>query len=152
VYFKRCPQCEGEYQYTVSQCADCGVALEDAPVHQQRDTTPLPDASQLVGLRTGAPLEMADLAEALQRAGIGSRIDSDPPGRGFGRYVSVYVRERDYEAAHQVDHEVFASRTPEAAELDPPATADTGACPACGASLAQDAASCRECGLEFPEG
>jgi hypothetical protein len=164
VFFRRCPQCGGEYQYTVSVCADCGCALEDAPVAPQLDATPLPHASQLVPVRAGSPWSIEELAEALRHAGISSRIDSHPPGEplrgpehatqygysGAMAKVAVYVREQDYEAAQRVDAEVFASRTPHAAVLDA-ASGDPGVCPGCGTPLSQGAASCAECGLEFPE-
>ena len=80
MFFRRCPQCGGEYQYTVSHCADCGCALEDAPPDPQLDTTPLAHASQLVPVRIGSPWNIEELAEALRHAGISSRIDSHPPG------------------------------------------------------------------------
>jgi hypothetical protein len=163
VFFRRCPQCGGEYQYTVSRCADCGCALEDAPADSQLDTTPLPHASELVPVRIGSPWSSEELAGALQQAGISSRIDSHPPGQplrgpeqasrdGFSgslARVAVYVRERDLEAAQRVDAELFASRTPDATLGA--ASGDSGMCPGCGIPLSQTAASCAACGLEFPE-
>ena len=164
--FKRCTQCGAEYQRTVERCVDCGARSSTRwiRIRGARASRRVAAAGRRAGLlRVADPWRLEELAEALQRAGIGSRIDSDPPGgrianpEDTGEYgrsgadarVAIYVRESDLDAARRVRPEMLARRTPDLGRSS--RRAELNACPACGGALSPDAAECVACGLAFPE-
>jgi len=166
--FKNCPSCGGEFVAHVSECPDCRVALvhpeQLAAARSQIDSgergSTLENAALL---RHGTTMQLRELAEALAAAGIACGIDTDPPGAAikgsarvsrmgnFGQDVqlAVYVAAGDYGAANAIADQWLA-RTAPGAELAQPA-GELAQCPACGERIAEGAASCASCGLEFPE-
>lgn len=58
----------------------------------------------------------------------------------------LFVRRHDYDPAHEILREVCAERDPDLADGGVHEF-ELGACPACGASVAEDAAACPDCGL-----
>jgi hypothetical protein len=115
----------------------------------------------LVCIRVGDPWRVREIAEALENAGVTCRIDTYPPGadvapqrrgRGAGTAteMGVYVADADAQAAAQIADEHERSRMPEVETEQPEWEGDPGRCPGCGTALEPAAASCAECGLEFP--
>jgi uncharacterized OB-fold protein len=165
--FKSCPSCGGEFVPHVSECPDCRVALvhaDELAARRERElAAPGPGLEDAALLRRGTTLQLRELAEALTAAGIACGIDTDPPGaaiRGsarvsrmgsFGQDVqlALYVEARDYTAANAVADQWLAGSAP-GAELAQPA-GELAHCPACGEAIAEGAAACAACGLEFPE-
>jgi hypothetical protein len=161
--FKSCPTCGGEFQLWVSVCPDCQVALVEGPVTVAVSPPPqeLPPARELVCLERGDPWHLRELAEALQERGISCRIDVHPPdaairpparrGAPTQTRFGLYVRAGDQAQAAEVRGEHLERAVPDAAGLGGEPGALLADCPACGSPLAEGAASCASCGLEFPE-
>ena len=161
--FKHCPECKGEFQPWVTLCPDCGVALQTAPDQPSpKAQRELPPAHELVCMERGDPRALLEVAERLQAEGLSCRIDVHPPetpirplarqgsgaiAKGFG----LYVRAADLEAARRIQTEHLRRSLPEAAGEALATGSELVDCPACGAALAEGAASCASCGLEFPE-
>ena len=112
-------------------------------------------------VRVGDPWRVREIAEALETAGIGCRIDTYPPGAGVqpqrgGRgagaatQMGVYVAPADFETALATAAEHERGRMPELEAEDPLWDGDPGSCPGCGTPLPPASESCAECGLEFP--
>ena len=164
--YKRCRDCGAEFQHWVAKCSDCGGELDWAPQAEPEPEPgpPLPPTSELTLLRITDPWDARQLAEALQAAGIPSRVER-PPESAVSKggpadplrlretrdlRIGVYVRLTDLAAAAEVETEVVARSSPAIAELAEVAAPDANACPACGAALDPSAPRCAECGLEFP--
>jgi hypothetical protein len=105
---------------------------------------------------------LRQLAERLEAAGLACAIDTDPPGAAIGAggarrgaaasraaQLAIYVRESDLPAAAAV-HQAWMAEGLADADAAGPIGAVSG-CPGCGEPLADDAAACASCGLEFPE-
>jgi hypothetical protein len=139
------------------------VALVEGAVAVPPPLAPeeLPPARELVCVERGDPWHLRELAEALQERGISCRIDVHPPdaairpparrGAPTQTRFGLYVRAGDQAQAAQVRGEHLERAVPDAAGLDGEPGALLSDCPACGAPLAEGAASCASCGLEFPE-
>jgi hypothetical protein len=157
-----CPECGEEYLPTVSECADCRVALVAAGSAAPAAPTSreLPPVSQLVCVRTASLGFAQGLSDLLSEAGITHRLEAQEPdepapeaaarGRFVDRPFGVYVREQDLADAREVDREFMRRQFPDVAE-DATVGAVGEGCPACGAAVAADAAECPECGLALLE-
>lgn len=164
---KTCPSCGDEFIQSMVRCPDCGVDLVVGPV--ERPAPPeLPPATELAPICRGEPWEMQRIAEALQDAGIASRVDTYPPsgsgarpGAGTTREeeevpasligsLCVYVAFDDVQAATALAQQVQLGAV--LGELGEGADQAPGdGCPACGAALPEGAVACPDCGLEFPD-
>jgi len=157
--FKHCPSCRSEFQEWVATCPDCRVPLvaPGTPLPPPEAPEVLPAASELVAVERGLPAELRTLAEAFQHEGIASRIDAAPGADGVGRGAvgpnafALYVREVDLPTAVRVRNAHLERVVPDAAGLTAGVGAELAACPACEAPLAEGAAECESCGLEFPD-
>lgn len=162
--FKTCPECGGEFQAWVTRCPDCDVALAIASgeVVARPARRELPHASELVCVDRGDPWHLRELAERFQQQGVSCRIDVYPPDaaiqpparRGTGASATqfgLYVRPEDVALAQQLRAEHLKRVVPDAHALSGEAGGALSDCPACGEPLAEGAASCASCGLEFPE-
>jgi len=162
--FKTCPSCGGEFVLHVSECPDCRVALVHAEELAARSESEIRGALESAALlRHGTTAQLRELAEALDAAGIACAIDTDPPGAAiknsarvsrmgnFGQeaQLAIYVEARDHMGASAIADQWLA-RTAPGAELAQPA-GELAQCPACNEPIAEGAASCASCGLEFPE-
>ena len=112
-----CPKCGAEYREGFSECADCGVALVDAPpAAKPREHTHTdlrgpfsPDDDTVELLRTNR-VEAEVIAARLQSEGIPAVVfDSDPYGSGplltSSEGVRVMVRRADLEVAAALANE-----------------------------------------------
>ena len=163
--FKTCPACGGEFQSWVARCPDCDVALVIASGEAPpAPPTPreLPHARELRCIERGDPWHLRELAERLQEQGVSCRIDVYPPegqirppaqrGAGTsGTQFGLYVQAEDAALAQQLRSQHLAQVVPDAHALAAEAGAALTECPACGEPLAEGAASCASCGLEFPD-
>lgn len=166
---KTCPECGAEYTPRALTCADCNVAL----VLKRERTRPAraggddPWAALPPG-PAGLLIEddqhaVAHYVDRLEEIGIAAAVlpvvrvnqagvlEPVPDGSGAGFRTQLFAARDDYAEAAPVVAAAFARRNPSLAEtpyLEFPAEG----CPACGAPLADDAASCPDCGLEFAAG
>ncbi len=157
---KICPSCRAEYQPVAERCSDCDVGL----VHPEPATSALlPPARDLSALVRCDPWEATRIAQALQEAGIPSRIDSYPPGEAIsagdfvyggrgGRDVEVcvYVTEADRVRADAVLDRFRARTLPDAPDSDL-AAGESEHCPACGSAIPEAGTACADCGLGLPD-
>ncbi len=157
-HYKYCPSCRGEFQYTVSRCVECDVALvlfEELP---DEEANAFPPLRELVLLRDGDRAWILVLAERLRAAEVGYRLESMaslfkegvlPEGAG-ATGEGLFVRP---EQAQQAIEIAEAHRSEELEKLkaegggEGEAVAD--ACPACGHLLQASAEECPDCGLPF---
>jgi hypothetical protein len=172
-----CPRCRAEYRPEIETCADCGAALlrpgESPPPEVEADPDPpqpiaslapgllSPEEPGLVCVRIDEDEWIKMLAAALLERGLPHtvRVETSPDpqlvrkgGRfGYGWTFGLYVRERDAEAAREVERELQAAGLPEVAGRVEKGERDAHVCPACGASLEPRDAECPACGLNFPE-
>jgi hypothetical protein len=162
--FKTCPGCSQEYQAWATRCAQCELVLEFAS--DLRAQAPrgegggggdaLPPASELVLVELQGPWYLEELAQALAEHGISSRVDAHADAAEARRAgqpapLGLYVRPDDFRDARALAQEFARARLPDA-ESAATAPRLAAECPACGEPVRGDAASCAECGLEFPEG
>lgn len=148
---KICPDCGEEYVHSAVTCVHCEVALVHAEEAHSAPSQELPPASELSPIRIASSGWALALSELLVEAGIPHRVEvvsEDAAGRrgsGPGPY-GVYVRSEDAERARTLDTRHLEREIPDLPEgwEGSPAGED---CPACGASVADDAAECPDCGL-----
>jgi hypothetical protein len=112
--------------------------------------------SEFVGLTWRRPAELAPLVEALEGAGVRYVLADDSQVRirgsgGVGQFSGLYVfvHQNDLDRAREIEQRQLRESLPDLPEDG--AARDEGACPACGEPLAESAAECGSCGLEFPE-
>jgi uncharacterized OB-fold protein len=151
--YKVCPECGGEYQYTVATCVDCGVPLVFPEEIARRDAGELHLSPSLVRLRTAPTLWVRALAADLARAGIPYAVDRRK-AREEGE-LSLYVRRQDREAAAALDAVYEPAEDPEepakagrAEERDEPAYK---VCPQCGGEYRPEIERCADCGAFLVE-
>lgn len=150
---KYCPECREEYVHSVLVCADCGVALvlsvEASPVRE------LPEASELVRVRTSTLAWAHSFSELLVEAGVPHRVE--PEGDSVrvsgiaadAQLCSVFVRPEDREEAARLDALHMRSQIPDVPEDFAGPAAEEGHCPACGEPADLAAPECASCGLAF---
>lgn len=151
--YKVCPECGGEYQYTVATCVDCGVPLVFPEEIARRDARELPLSPGLVRLRTAPILWVRALAADLARAGIPYAVDRRK-AREEG-LLSLYVRGQDLETAAALD----AAYGPGDAAEEPATTErredrdepDYKVCPECGGEYRREIERCADCGIALVE-
>jgi len=147
--YKVCPECGGEYQYTVETCVDCEVPLVFPQQIAERDARELRLSAGLVHLRTAPILWVRALAADLARAGIPYAIDRRK-ARDAGT-LSLYVQRRDLAAAAPFDA-TYAPVEPAAADREEPESEpDYKVCPSCGGEYRRDVERCADCGAELVE-
>jgi predicted amidophosphoribosyltransferase len=151
--YKVCPECGGEYQYTIATCVDCGMPLVFPEEISRRDARELPLSPGLVRLRTAPILWVRALAADLERAGIPHAVDRRR-AREEG-VLSLYVRRRDREAAAALDALYGPAEAPESApkvearrDVDEPAFK---VCPECGGEYRPEIERCADCGILLVE-
>jgi ribosomal protein L40E len=164
---KTCPECGSEYTARAQSCADCHVALvwrreRPRPIRagQGDPWAALPDGP--AGLLIEDDQHAIDYyVDLLADAGIPSAVlpvlrsrfdgglEPVPDGSGVGFRTQLFAARADYETADLMVRDGFARRNPALAET-PYLEFPSEGCPACGASLPEDAAACPDCGLEFP--
>lgn len=147
--YKVCPECGGEYQYTVAACVDCDVPLVFPEEISRRDAGELPLSPGLVLLRGAPILWVRALAADLARAGIPYAVDRRK-ARDEG-LLSLYVRRQDREAAAALDAVYGPSDLPdESVKTDRAAERDVPAykvCPQCGGEYRPEIERCADCGI-----
>ena len=156
--FKVCPSCREEYTLMMEQCVHCDVALvfpNEIPPDDVGSLDDFPPAGELIYLRVAPLAWIRALSEALEEAGVPHRVEpgrvADPPeGQQPGTFGNVdlfglYVRTEDEARAREVDSSIAVRVLPE--EPEDLAEGEDDACPACGATLAADVATCPDCGL-----
>jgi hypothetical protein len=150
-----CPRCESEYMPSVSECADCGVALVTESQLGERSAEVLPEVRELVLIRASSVGWAQNLSALLADAGISHRIEAVRGGDEddlvrrrpndllpFG----VYVRGEDEQAARAIDAAHLRSEIPDLPD-EVEGSHDAEACPACGTAVAPGATECADCGL-----
>ncbi|HEV8578697.1 MAG TPA: hypothetical protein VGX68_06395 [Thermoanaerobaculia bacterium] len=151
--YKVCPECGGEYRYTVATCVDCEVPLVFPEEIARRDAHELPLSPGLVRLRTAPILWVRALAADLARAGIPYAVDRRRV-REEG-VLSLYVQRRDHKAAAEMDAvygpgETFEepARAERSEERDEPSYK---VCPQCGGEYRLEIERCADCGVALVE-
>lgn len=140
MHVRVCVECGEEYRPEIAACADCGGRLEDRhddgertrlPAAEPPPPGPGPDADFTDGiLDADRATDLTDHADRLLESGIEFRL-RPRPGAGYRLLVSAADRDRALAALGLLADAVERA----------------GACPACGAALAQGAVECPECGL-----
>jgi predicted amidophosphoribosyltransferase len=154
--YKVCPECGGEYQYTASVCADCGVPLVLPEEIAERKARELSLTPGLLLVRTAPILWIRALAAGLEQAGIPYAINRRKARRDG--LLSLYVRRKDREAAATLDD---ARRELDPLETDdepaedereePGPEADYKVCPRCDGEFRLEIERCPDCGVELVE-
>lgn len=156
-YVRACPDCGAEFVSTVEVCHDCGAPL----VTRLADAAADPAAAQRAGAPAAEPpagwvaIETADLdwaielRERLAAAGIASCLARDCAS--CRPSLSVFVAPADLAAARELAQAVYLEKLPDADLARSLAAQREDRCPACGAGLSAEAASCPDCGLAFIE-
>jgi hypothetical protein len=154
--YKVCPECGGEFQWTVATCVDCDVPLVHPEEIATRNARELPLSPALTRLCT-APITWArKLAADLAYAGIPYAVDRR--GAREEGVLSIHVRPRDRAAAR--DAEAARRRTdPIPGDDDPQAvevqtydgSPDFKVCPECGGEFRRDIERCADCGVGLVE-
>jgi predicted amidophosphoribosyltransferase len=154
--YKVCPECGGEFQWTVATCVDCEVPLVHPEEIATRNARELPLSPSLTRLCT-APIAWVRKLEAdLAYAGIPYAVDRRE-AREAG-VLSIHVRPRDRAAARQA--EAARRRTdPIPGDDDPPpfevqtcdSAPDFKVCPQCGGEFRRDVERCADCGVGLVE-
>jgi len=153
--YKVCPECGGEYQYTASVCADCGVPLVLPGEIAERKARELSLTPGLWLVRTAPILWIRALAAGLEQAGIPYAIDRREARREG--LLSLYVHRKDREKAAALDAarmEVDPLETddePAEDDREEDATEPYKVCPQCGGEFRPEIARCADCGVELVE-
>jgi len=150
-YVRYCPDCGEEYQPHMTQCIDCGAALEERlegdsmESDASREAEPAPPPNVPPGeyrrVADGLTAQIVEpLVELFVEAGIPVKVESI----GYGLCLSVRAEDRSAVVAILEREGVIPSQ-PDA--TTPAVVADGGPCPACGAVLKAGTVECPECGL-----
>ena len=154
--YKVCPECGGEFQWTVDTCVDCGVPLVHPEEIETRNARELPLSPALTRLCTAPILWARKLTADLAYAGIPYAVDRR--GAREEGVLSIHVRPRDRAVAREA--EAARRRTdPIPGEDDPPPvetqtydnTPDFKVCPECGGEFRRDVERCVDCGVGLVE-
>ena len=163
---KTCPECGAEYNARAMACADCHVALvwrrdRARPARAGRgdpwsELPPGPAGLLIEDDQHAAEHYMDRLADAgiptamlpVVRTNDDGFLEPVPDGSGTGFRTQLFAARDDYAEAAHVVAEAFARRNPSLAETPYQEFPEEG-CPACGATLPENAAECPDCGLEF---
>jgi hypothetical protein len=168
MHVRVCRECGEEYRPDIAVCADCGGELADRWEDErgrvvQADGTLAPDAVAepaapgvpARALFSGPPTPLRTLADALVAGGVPFQLvpeDRAAFQRSEGARLILVVPETDTDRALDTLAD-YRGRGTEMGftelvhtwhEVDGDVT-----CPACGASVPGDAASCADCGLEL---
>jgi predicted amidophosphoribosyltransferase len=156
MHVRVCVECGEEYRPEIAVCADCGGRLEDRNTDSDAPPSRPPSASEsdltskpnLNGHRpvfqTREPREMAKAAKSLDAAGLAFQIAEKPLQNDERRSALVlFVRDGDEPAALRLLAPLHGPDAVAPAAHD----ADDPHCPACEASLPENAAECPDCGL-----
>lgn len=150
--YQICPSCKGEFTLAVDRCSECDVDL----VSPGADPDDFPPASELHCVRVAPAQWIEALSHALEEQQVLHRVEpvsseSIPEGApvvGTGALVGLFVADDGLEPARAIDGAIAAQVMPEQHVEELP-EGEVEACPACGETLAPDAAECPECGLAF---
>jgi hypothetical protein len=133
----------------MTQCLDCGAALED-----MRDGASLPDEPPPVVESSLPPGEYRVIAtglagptvEALVQSFVSAGIPVKVESAGYGLRLSARSEERAAAVAI-LEREGLIPRQPEPSA--PAVAAEGGPCPACGTVIMAGTFECAECGLRL---
>jgi hypothetical protein len=154
---KVCPECGGEYQYYVADCADCEVPLVLPDEIAERDARELPLTSRLVLLCTAPIPWVRALAADLAQASLAYAVDRRKARSEH--LLSLYVRREDRKAAVALDatrmriDPLEADNEPEE-ELreDVAPEPDHRVCPKCGGEYRLEILRCPDCDVDLRTG
>jgi len=148
---KICPDCSTEYFPHIVNCADCGTLLitpeELDAIQEERKRVAETSLRDSVVVREGDLKWMDELCNVLIDSGIPSTVHVDAAcNKGCcSDTCRLVVSSADAENAHERIEEYFREMHPEMqASLE---LASEGKCPACGASVSNEAVECNDCGL-----
>jgi len=153
IYLRYCPACGEEYQPHMTECLDCGTALQDkqdgaampeppAPAMDSMEQSSLPAGDYHV-IATGLSAQQADaLVQRFVSAGIPVKVDP----AGYHLRLSARDEERAAAVALLESEGVLASVPDPSA---PAVGAEGGPCPACGEPIRPGTLECGECGLQL---
>ncbi len=163
---KYCPQCGDEYRAEIVLCASCGLKLvcgvdiasaAEADIGGRGDGGVITEHDRLIALQRGGILDMKQLKNLLEKAGIPALLAKDDGCRGgcCGPEVLLQVRQQDGERAVILLRKEFDRTT----VIDDYAVGSAEAvftldssrvlCPACNCEFTPDGPDCPECGLCF---
>ena len=162
-FVRHCPRCQSDYQAHVSQCADCGGALEDrfegmepaaesAPVELPAT---LPPGEYETLYFSHSLADLGPLGERLDQRGIPFRIDSLSLGSRHQARYELLVRGLERETAREELLYLLGGgiEQDQARTLDRDFDPACGyrRCPGCSSGLASGTVECPECGLVLLE-
>ncbi|HEY6549279.1 MAG TPA: hypothetical protein VI589_15290 [Vicinamibacteria bacterium] len=151
-----CVDCGEEFRPGVTQCSDCGGALEDRYEGEGQEAA----AAQKQATTHTRPLVLArdvrnlvPVAEALRAAGIPTQITEGQP-RPEERHPGFFLGVRDSDRLAAMAVVEFLVESVPGIELLETRQAPEGgeaavACPACGTLVPEGVTECLECGLLF---
>jgi hypothetical protein len=155
-----CHACDCQFPDEDEVCLHCGARLHAAPSAPSAGGDDEDPSAGYVLLTVLDPFEAPRLLDRLAEAGIPFAVLSDQSAqarvalhgrRGATVGVNVFVPPEERERASELQQQVLRESLP---DLSPDFDASAGGadvCPACSSPLSGDAASCSECGLEFPD-
>jgi hypothetical protein len=145
-YLRWCPACGEEYQPHMTECLDCGVALEDKQEGASRPVEPPVVESSLppVDYRVIADGLSGPTVEPLVQTFISAGIPVKVESAGYGLRLSARSQERAAAMAI-LEREGLIPQQPEPSA--PAVAAEGGPCPACGTVIRPGTFECAECGL-----
>lgn len=152
--YQICPSCKGEFTLFVERCTECEVDLVSPGVRSDE----FPPASELTCIRVAPVPWIEALSQALEEQEVLHRVEPIAPGEvpegapvageGQGELAGLFVADDGIGPARTIDQAIAAQVNPEQ-HAEQLAEGEVESCPACGESLAADAAECPECGLAF---
>lgn len=155
-----CHACDCQFPDEDTVCLHCGARLHASPaVPGVVDDDADPSAGYVL-LTVLDPFEARRLLDRLAEAGVPFAVLSDQSAsargalqgrRGATVGVNVFVPPEERERASEVQQQVLRESLPDLSPDFDAGAAGADACPACSTPLSRDAASCSECGLEFPD-
>lgn len=145
---RHCPACDAQFPDEHDACVHCGAPLGDD------------SAAGFVLLASLDPFESRQLLDRLAEAEVAFAVlnDRDARARSVGRGrpgsfagVNVFVHPDQHARASALHQQMVRESLPDLPEDFAAEAMDPDSCPACASPLAEDASSCAECGLEFPD-
>ena len=155
-----CHACDCQFPDEDEVCLHCGARLYAAPSTPGVDDGEEDPSAGYVLLTVLDPFESRRLLDRLAEAGIRFAVLSDQSAsaraalqgrRGATVGVNVFVPPEDKERASELQQQVLRESLPDLSPDFDASAAGADVCPACSSPLSGDAASCSECGLEFPD-
>jgi len=133
----------------MTECFDCGTALEDKQEGASLPAEPPPEVESSLppgDYRVIASGLSAPTVEALVQSFISAGIPVKVESAGYGLRLSARSEERAA-AMSILEREGLIPRQPDPSE--PAVAAEGGLCPGCGTDIRPGTLACAECGLQF---